>query len=183
MTMSDHIRELLGVVRERTDKKKLDLLETGSIRSNELRFRDGDGWSTLALGTHVRMNGGTATSIDLDTTMASQVLSTHGLDTNVKLIEGHSIDAMAAFVEEAARFDFILLDTDNDAQLTLHEWYLAKRLIRKGGVIMVDDVEPRSRHVLKGNDLVPHLELHSIPYELHKRTKNNVTTGICVVNF
>lgn len=182
-TLADLIDAHLAELRTRRGADSLELLETGSIRSAEIRFRDGDGWSTVALATHAKVHGGRAVSVDLDTGVAEQVTAAHGLFDTIQLIEGHSIDVLAAFLTEGRTFDFILLDSDNNAQLILHEWYLAKRLVIPGGIIMIDDVEPGSRNVLKGNDVIPHLNLHKIPYKLHRRTKNNVHTGVAVIEF
>lgn len=182
-TLADLIDTHLTKLRTRLERSNLVTLETGSIRSDQIRFRDGDGWSTVALATNVKVHGGRSTSVDLDTSVASQVLSTNGLHDYVRLIDGHSIDKLGEYLLTGEKFDFILLDSDNDAALILHEWYLAKRLINPGGIIMVDDVEPGSKEVLKGNDLIPHLNLHKIQYSLHKRSKNRITTGVAVVEF
>jgi hypothetical protein len=182
-TLADLIDTHLAKLRSKLGKKDLTMVETGSIRSAEIRFRDGDGWSTVALASNTKVHGGSATSIDLDTSVASQVLAAHGLYDSTQLIDGHSIDVFADFLAQGRKFDFILLDSENDAQLILHEWYLAKRMINPGGIIMIDDVEPGSKEVLKGNDLIPHLNLHKIPYKLHKRSKVRITTGVAVVEF
>lgn len=182
-TLADLIDSHLAALRIRLGKKDLFTVETGCIRSPEIRYRDGDGWSTVAFASNAKVHGGKALSIDLDTSVAASVLAAHGLHDNAELITGHSIDVFADFLTGGRAFDFILLDSENDAQLIMHEWYLAKRLIRPGGTIMIDDVEPGSREVLKGNDLIPHLDRHKIPYKLHKRSKNKITTGVAVVEF
>lgn len=182
-TLADLIDSHLAELRTKLGRDDLTMLETGAIRSSEIRFRDGDGWSTVALASNVKVHGGQTTSVDLDTSVASQVLASHGLGDCARLIDAHSIDTLAGFLAEGRKFDFILLDSDNDAALILHEWYLAKRLVNPGGIIMVDDVEPGSKEVLKGNDLIPHLNLHKIPYKLLKRSKVRITTGVAIVEF
>jgi len=182
-TLGDLIDTHLARLRTKLGRKDLTSVETGSIRSAETRFRDGDGWSTVALAVNARNHGGRAVSIDLDTSVASQVLTAHDLYDNVALTQGHSIDVLAGFLQAGEQFDFILLDSENDAQLILHEWYLARRLVAPGGIIMIDDVEPGSTDVLKGNDVIPHFNLHKIPYKLHRRTKNRIHTGVAVVEF
>lgn len=182
-TLGDLLNTHLTAVADRVGKDKLDILETGSIRSSQIRFRDGDGWSTVVLATYAKMHGGTATSIDLDTAVAADVLAGYGLNDHVQLVTGHSIDVLAGYLAEGKTFDFILLDSDNDADLILHEYFIALRLIRDGGTIMIDDVEPGSREVLKGNKLIPHLNQVNKPYALHKRSKNAISTGVAVVEF
>lgn len=182
-TLGDLINIHLTNVAVRMEKESLNILETGSIRSPEIRFRDGDGWSTFTLATHAKMHGGSAVSIDLDTRVAADVLAGYGLDKHIQLVTGHSIDVLTGYLAEGKTFDFILLDSDNDADLILHEYFIALRLIRDGGIIMIDDVEPGSREVLKGNALIPHLKQVMKPYTLHKRSKNAISTGVAVVEF
>jgi predicted O-methyltransferase YrrM len=182
-TLGDLIDTHLARLRTKLGKKELVTIETGSIRSPEIRFRDGDGWSTVALASNAKVHGGKAISVDLDTSVAAHVLAAHGLTDNADLITGHSIDVFGELLVGGRAFDFILLDSENDAQLILHEWFLAKRLVRPGGIIMIDDVEPGSKEVLKGNDLIPHLKAHNISYKMHQRSKNRITTGVAVVEF
>lgn len=182
-TLGDLIEKHLTRTRERMKRSDLAMLETGSIRNPELRYRDGDGWSTIALATHVRVHGGHVTSIDLNTRVADAVLASHGMRDDVHLVTGHSIDVLAGYLQEGKKFDFILLDSENDAQLTLHEWYIAHRLINEGGIIMLDDIEPGSKDVLKGNLVIPHFQRQKVPYKLVRRSKNAVQTGVSVVEF
>lgn len=182
-TLGDLIEKHLTHTRERLKRPELAMLETGSIRNPELRYRDGDGWSTIALATHVRVHGGSVTSIDLNTRTADAVLAAHGMRDIVTLVTGYSVDVLAGYLQEGKKFDFILLDSENDAQLTLHEWYLAHRLINDGGTIMLDDIEPGSRDVLKGNLVIPHFQRQKIQYKLLRRSKNSVQTGVAVVDF
>ena len=182
-TLGDLIEKHLARTRERLERADLAMLETGSIRNPELRYRDGDGWSTIALATHVRVHGGNVTSIDLNTRTADAVLAAHGMRDDVHLVTGYSVDVLAGYLQEGRKFDFILLDSENDAQLTLHEWYLAHRLINDGGTIMLDDIEPGSKDVLKGNLIIPHFQRQKIQYKLLRRSKNAVQTGVAVVDF
>lgn len=182
-TLTTLINTHLTVVTDRVKREALSVLETGSIRSTETRYRDGDGWSTLAFAHHAKRCGGFVTSVDLDTTAAHAVLEKSGLNPCVTLVTGHSVDVLAGYLDTKRKFDFILLDSDNDADLILHEYYLALRLIRDGGIIMIDDVEPGSHEVLKGNKLIPHLIQANKPFIVHKRAKGNTTTGVAVVEF
>jgi predicted O-methyltransferase YrrM len=75
-------------------------------------------------------------------------------------------------------FDVAYLDSDNDAQLILHEYFLARHLVKKGGLIMVDDVDMDSPVVLKGHAVVPWLDQHGIPYTIQTRTGDKLKTGV-----
>ena len=182
-TLCDLIETCLTELRQDPKKSKLALLETGSIRSADLRHRDGDGWSTIALATDARLNHSTATSIDLDTRTADAVLASHGLHDCVQLVQADSVDTLASYLNEQKKFDFILLDTANDAQLTLHEYVIARHLIAKGGIILIDDVEPGSRDVVKGNQVVFYLDRMQDDFQIVKRSKAHVSTGVAVVRF
>lgn len=182
-SLDDLLNTHLAIVAARTGRDRLDILETGCIRDTRDEYRGGDGWSTLTLATHAKNNSGSVTSVDLDTRAASEVLSAHGVEKNASLVTGYSIDVLAGYVADGREFDFILLDSDNDAQLILHEYYLALRLIRDGGIVMIDDVEPGSSDVVKGDLLIPHLERVNKPYVLLNRSKNAAVTGVAVVDF
>ena len=73
-TMHQLISDSLAELRRRTGWDSLDILETGTIRNTGEEYRTGDGWSTLAFAEDVLSNGGSLTSIDLDTTHAEKVL-------------------------------------------------------------------------------------------------------------
>lgn len=169
-------------LRNKFDRRELHTLETGSIRNTGEPYRRGDGWSTLTFAAQVDQFGGGATSIDLNIDAAHQVLSDNGLRRKVNLIPGYSIDIMAAMLYELpTRFDLILLDSDNDPGLILHEYLIAKRLLRGGGVIIVDDVDPQSTTVMKGHALQPWLDEHAIGYHIQQREGNGFTTGMMVI--
>jgi predicted O-methyltransferase YrrM len=136
----------------------------------------------LTFAAQVAEFGGTATSIDLNVDAADQVLGQNGLRRQVTLIPGHSIDVLAALLYESPmRFDLILLDSDNDPGLILHEYLIAKRLLRGDGIIVVDDVDPHSTTVMKGHALQPWLDEHGIEYHIQQREGNGFTTGMMVI--
>lgn len=182
MRQSEILVRELERLRNKLDRLDLHILETGSIRNTGEPYRLGDGWSTLTFAQQVASHGGTATSIDLNVDAAKQVLSDRGLERQVTLLPGHSIDLMAALLAASAtRFDLILLDSDNDPNLILHEYFIAKRLLRGGGVIVVDDVDPQSATVMKGHALQPWLDEHQISYHIQRRQGNGFTTGMMVI--
>lgn len=182
-TLADLIEDQLTILRKRQGRSALKLLETGSIRSSNLRYRDGDGWSTVALATHTKIHGGSAESIDLSTRAAEAVLAAHGLTDSIHLTTGYSVERLVDHVAKGHMYDFILLDSDNNQHLCLHEYMVAERMIAKGGIIMIDDVEPGSGVVVKGNLVAPYLDVNKTEYEILTRSKAHVTTGVAVVNF
>lgn len=153
----DHLRKVLGSEGV-TDGHGFNILETGTIRQDTPQHRAGDGWSTLAFAHDAVVSGGHVTSIDLDVRTAATVLAREGVADVVTLRQGYSIDWLATMLAAGERFDVILLDSENDPQLILHEFMIAKQLLRRPGLILVDDVVPGSETVLKGRDLLPWID-------------------------
>lgn len=158
----------LDAYRERTGRTNLAILETGSIRNEAEEYHQNDGWSTLTFAEYVAAHGGSVTSVDLDISAADAVLTRHQLRDRVNLVEQHSIEFLAGQVAAGAHYDVILLDSENDADLILHEYLLAVNL--SPGLVLVDDVEPGSTTVVKGQKLLPMLETHARPVRLLRRT-------------
>lgn len=175
-----HLNELLAAELARFGDKSLQILETGTIRGDEDRYHANDGWSTLTFAEHVGLNGGRVTSIDLDVSTADRVLIRHGVREFVDLVQGHSVDVLAGLVRARKNFDVILLDSDNDADLILHEYFLAKRLFRSPGLLLVDDVELDSTGVVKGHKIVPQLTAEGVDFRILTRTGDGYSTGVLV---
>lgn len=181
-----HMHDIIGLHMDRlrhaipgVSEGGLSILETGTIRQDTEAHRQGDGWSTAAFAMDCKgRSEGHVTSIDLDTSVAEVVLARLGLRDHVTLRQGHSIEWMASMLEAGQRFDVILLDSDNDGQLILHEWFLATKLLRRPGLIMVDDVVPGSVTVVKGEQLVPMLDQRGIDYSITERRGGGVVSGV-----
>lgn len=180
----------LGLFRNRCYPDRPDaglaILETGTIRVDSEAHRQGDGWSTEAFARDCMGRGeGSVTSIDLDVSVADKVLTRLGpnLRSLVTLRQGHSIEWMAAMLGAGELFDVILLDSDNDPQLILHEYMLAEKLLRRPGLILVDDVVPGSATIRKGELLLPwlHANRPHRDFVLSKRTGNGFTSGVLSV--
>lgn len=176
------IRRELAAFVDRTGycDRALDIVETGTIRGGGDEHRTGDGWSTLALAEHVRDNGGTVTSIDLDVTTAARVIAEHDLGRHVELVQGHSIQVLTRFAVEGRHFDVALLDSDNDAQLILDEFLVVSATLGLPGLLIVDDVDLESTLVVKGHRLVPWLDREGVAYEITQRDAGGYTTGVLV---
>lgn len=156
----------------------LRTLETGSIRSAEPRYAAGDGWSTLAFARYVRDHGGSFISIDLDVSAAEEVLTTQGLRQEVDLRKGNSLDLLPGIAASGIRFDVVLLDSGNDADLILDEFLIVRRAMVPGSVLLVDDVVPGSRTVVKGAKLLPFLESRGHQPEIIERDGGGFTSGV-----
>lgn len=169
----------LDAFRDRTGREALVILETGSIRGTEEQYHQNDGWSTLTFAEYVRDNGGSLTSIDLDTSAADEVLTRHGLRDLVELIEGDSVETINAFSDSTV-FDVVLLDSDNDADLIMREFNAVRRLTNSPALYLVDDVEPGSTGVVKGHRILPWLQENNVPYRLERRAGDLYSTGVLV---
>lgn len=157
-------------------------LETGSIRGDEPRYEKGDGWSTVAFARHAAEHGGSFTSVDIDTSTAHKVLEREGLREAVDLREGDSRTVLPQVAEEYGQakrtLDVVLLDSDNDPELIMGEFLDLRPLLRKGTVILVDDVEPESTGVVKGHLILPYLRAAKYEPEIITREGNGFTTGV-----
>ena len=173
--LADHLATIQGL---RPEGYELQILETGTIRMDTEAHRLGDGWSTVAFAGHVHEHGGHVTSVDLDVHTARRVLDRERLTDHVTLREGYSIDWLACMLSAGQTFDAILLDSDNDAQLILHEFMIARKLLRRPGLILVDDVVPSSKDVVKGHQLLPWLDSQQIQYDITERTGGGVRSGV-----
>lgn len=169
-TMTDILVQELARMRGACRRDGLDLLETGCIRNSAPGHRLADGWSTLTFAEHVRDYGGSATSLDLDTSEAKSVLNAEGLVDEVELIDGDSVETLRGLREEGRAFDFVLLDSGNDPDLIFAEYQVAVEMMRRPGLIGVDDVKYfADSHGTKGETVVPYLEAQGVPFRVHRR--------------
>lgn len=156
-------------------------LETGSIRSTQPEYESGDGWSTLAFARYAKGNGGSFTSIDMDTCAAEEVLKEHSLREVVDLREGNSLDVLPDVVKEKGAFDVVLLDSDNDPNLIMDEFFLVRPALCSGSVLLVDDVDLTSPSVRKGHKILPFLQQQGYAPDIITRYGNSFTTGVMKV--
>lgn len=208
MHMNDLLNSELEALAERLSGPDLDILETGCIRNGGEQYRINDGWSTWTFATWVKKHGGSMRSIDLDVSVAHMVLMRDGLmgdspgleptqegsifwregkatkgrshERSFGLTQGYSVDVMAELLRRNGpeSFDVILLDSDNDPNLILHEFFIAKHLIRPRGLILVDDVGGSEGDATKGDAVVPWADTHLIPYRTLTRTGDGYVTNV-----
>lgn len=180
----ERLRERVGGVADGRPALALNILETGTIRNTGEAYQVNDGWSTLTFAQDVKAHGGSYTGIDLDVSAAVEVLKARKLIKYATFMEGHSIEVLSLLLADSGdleRYDVIFLDSDNDASLILHEYLIARQMVRSPGLIMVDDVDPRSTDVVKGHGLLPRLEAHGTPYRLEIRHGDGYETGVLVI--
>jgi len=187
MHMSELLRIELSAYRERTGKTALNILETGTIRDEREQYQQNDGWSTLTFAEDVRDNGGDLVGVDLFIGAAENVLSAAHLREFVTLHQGYSVDVLAGMLElpkeSRPSFDVVLLDSDNEGNLILHEFMIAKRLMAKDAMLLLDDVNLSSPHVFKGDKIIPWLTEHGHVYRTLRRTGTNYATDVVAVDF
>lgn len=177
--MHDALIHELDALRARRGYDELTILETGCIRMEDPTYRDSDGWSTLTFAQYVQTHGGTLTSVDLDTSVAQKVLKEAGLSSQATFLDGYSVDVLAGMIASERTFDVIMLDTENDAQLVLHEYLVAKRLCTPGTLIIFDDVDMTNiSGAVKGHQVVPWFDHHGIPYRMKQRISDQYVTNM-----
>lgn len=175
--MSELLIRELDALRARLGRDELKILETGCIRVADPSYQDSDGWSTLAFARYVKEYGGTLDSIDLDTTVAETVLNDEGLAATFH--SGYSIEVLARFAVKLEDFDVIMLDTENDAQLILHEYLVAKHLVRDKGLIVFDDIDmSEGSGAVKGHQVVPWLDGEGVTYRMEQRVSDQYITNM-----
>lgn len=197
MHLSEILTNELTALAERTGRRKLDLLETGTIRGVTEEYQSNDGWSTLTLAAYAKVNGGKLTSIDLDVKASRAILKEHGLSSAVRLTQGHSIEVLSGLVASAYAvaekpadnevrvggpgfLDLAFLDSSNDGSLIFHEFLIVRHIMRSPGVIIVDDVDMESTEVVKGQKILPYVLAHDIPHRVIERRGSAVRTGVLV---
>ena len=187
-----HLHEILDAELSPFGNRPLLIIETGTIRNATEDGRIGDGWSTVWFAERACRAGqsvGSIVSIDLDTSVARHVLTQRRLLEQVTLVELHSIAALARIATQrgALSTDVFLLDSDNDPQLILHEFLIARELVKPGGLILIDDVAFPDRPptgARKGELVLPYIkDTLKLKHRLNERTGwNGYTTAVLAVD-
>lgn len=187
MDLAEILTTELDAFSKKIRRKKLDILETGTIRGDEGRLHPNDGWSTLVFAEYVKKNGGTFTSIDLHTETGKSFLKEKKLDAKVNFCEGHSVDVLTGMVvdmmasEDAGGIlDVVLLDSANSGELILAEYLVVCRMLRRPALVIVDDVDIESDGVVKGHQIVPWIQDLGILYRIEWRQATDYNTGVLI---
>ena len=169
------------------------VVETGTIRdAREETGAVGDGWSTLYFAERHKRTAARYTtdfvSIDLDTTIADEVLRARGLRNHVYLDQGHSISKLTALAIglglDHTGYDVAFLDSDNDAKLIFYEFLIAQNIVRHGGLIIIDDVRMPHHPVgaFKGDVVWPHVKEQGFKHHVVERDGwNGYKAGVLII--
>lgn len=144
----------------------LTIIETGTIRNVDPEYILGDGHSTHLVAQWVSKNGGNFYSIDLDISIAHTYLKKLGLRKHVNLRAGDSTEILQTFNTPV---HLVYLDSGNDADLILSEFKAIENLVVNEGVVIVDDCEPGSDELLKGNAVIPYAKTKGYKVNLKPR--------------
>lgn len=181
MHLSEIISSELDGFRTRNNREGLVIVETGTIRGDTLNYETDDGWSTLTFAMDVDVNGGNFTSIDLDTSTSERVLTARKLRNRVHFRQGHSIDVLAGMLaKRPPKIDVLFLDSENEAGLILHEFLVARHMMRSPGLVMVDDVDMSNKGVVKGHRIMLWLDDKGVTPRIVERSSPDYTTGVLV---
>lgn len=145
----------------------LTIIETGTIRNMAPEYHAGDGWSTVYISEFVRAHGGDFTSVDLDISTAKKMLGSLDLAGYCKLVQ---YDSLMWLRDKAPQgIHFALLDSANDANHTFREFELVRPKMVAGGIIVIDDVIPGSREVVKGQRVYSLVQRKGLKHKLDGR--------------
>ena len=189
-----HLRDILRVHLDQLSDpsgRGLRIVETGTIRGDEERYAQDDGWSTVHMAQwaeeHFERDDSRRPliiSIDLEIDTAQRVLERHDLLPYVDLVQGHSVDILGSMIADGLGghdVDLAYLDSDNDPTLILCEFLLVSRLVRPGGIILIDDVDPSSKSgARKGHAVMPWLDARQQEYSIVGRAGAGYSTNVLV---
>lgn len=179
--MDDVLREEIAAFRMRSGKRALRFLEVGCARSTHEDHQVGDGWSSLTLAREVREHGGSLTGVDLDTGPAMDLLLTERLEAVFR--QGMSLTVMRRMVDAGEEFDVVFLDSGNDPELVLQEFFLARQLLARPGLLMADDMDQNDPEVVKGLKLIPYLMASKQEFRITHRETPWTNRDILVMDF
>ena len=161
----DIIPKLINMVKD----DYINAIETGTIRSYTEKHE-----STRWLGESIP--NGKILSIDIESKsiQVSKDICKHL--NNIEWVQGDSLEILNNL--EKSKYNFILLDSVNNKDHIFNEFKLALKLIKKGGIIMIDDfgvgmdgnIPDKSQknaqkgvkvfNVLKQHNLLNHIQLY-----------------------
>lgn len=151
------------------DEDYINALETGTIRTYTEKHE-----STRWLGECI--SNGKILSIDINpkSIEVSKDICKHL--NNIEWIQGDSLEILNNL--EESKYNFILLDSVNNKEHIFNEFKLALKLIKLGGIIMIDDfgvgtdnkIPDKTQrlaekgvkvfNILKQNNLLKHMQLY-----------------------
>jgi hypothetical protein len=142
---NDSYHEVFSGSMPKDTLRRLSLILSG----NGLQIGGFVGLTHCYLANFLRKNG-TLCTIDPNLThrgitnpffIMSKLVKKYNLSKNSILICGYAEEQMRIFFSLGVNFDFILLDGNHDYQSVLNEINLADKLLKPGGLLILDDID------------------------------------------
>lgn len=148
---ADHSAKMLNITRDTGEFLSVLARATGARRVLELGTSNG--YSTLWLASAARANGGTVTTVELSDFKVGLALSNFAKSSLASSIALLHEDAGGVFARSAAdSFDFVFLDTDRSRYVGW--WPDLKRVLRPGGMLVVDNATTHPHELAAFIDLI-----------------------------
>lgn len=143
---------------EKEFSRPLNIIEVGSIESITVEALLGDGHSTLYIAKWVSENAlkHSFTSVDKSQATVREHLSKKGLDKHLTLLEKEWHDAIEDLKD--SKIDLVYLDASCEPLDALAEFKAFEPLMQKGGIILIDDIDPSLQFSKKGEHLFNYLK-------------------------
>lgn len=182
--MADILHRELERMRSVCGYGGLDTLQSGMARNRASEFRTGDSWSTVIFADHASTYAGTHTGVDLNVSHAQAVLGQEVLAGGVDLIQADTVKGLEFLAHGSRGYDVILLDSFDDPYRILREYLLALCLVRRPGLIMIDDVacHPDS-YGAKGDAVVPYLKENGTDFRVSRRWSGRTWIDVVLIDF
>ena len=138
------------------DKNKLNyytIVEIGTTRGGYGGGPNGDGWATLAWGWFVDKYGGEVHTIDIDKECLDQCKAITNRFSHK--IQYHHCSGEDFLKEFKSKIDLLYLDGSDDPNEMVSEYLLAKNLLTKSSLILLDDIPQERLENGKGAKGIP----------------------------
>lgn len=130
------------------------IVETGTLRVDNMDYRRGDGHSARKFAQFLREQGmGSLFSVDIDpeaVKVCQGVMDREFPDVHTEVIHSDSVAYLESF---EGTIDVLYLDSANDADLILNEAIAGLPKLRERGWVLIDDATEK-----KGEKVVPWLK-------------------------
>lgn len=134
--INDRPRQMLNITRDTGEFLAVLVRATGARQV--LEIGTSNGYSTLWLAGAAQATGGSVVTVENcqpKSTLASSTFSRSGLNRSISLVQDDAATVLGRSSDGA--FDFIFLDADRQQYVTW--WPHLKRVLRPGGLLVVDN--------------------------------------------
>ncbi|MDQ2953394.1 MAG: O-methyltransferase [Pseudomonadota bacterium] len=148
---ADHSRKMLNITRDTGEFLSALVRATGARRVLELGTSNG--YSTLWLASAARASGGLVTTVELSdfkVGLASSNFAKSGLASSIALLHEDASGVLARSAADSS--DFVFLDTDRSRYVGW--WPDVKRVLRPGGMLVVDNATTHPQQLAAFIDLI-----------------------------